>query len=126
MIKDNEQEDLEFTRNIYLNLLNQSNEAIGLMMELLRESESPRCGEVTANLIRSTADIADKIVDLHKSNKDLSKKDAKSLEDQSNRTTNNNVFIGSTEELQKLLQGNKEEKVVADLSSDDDQQKDNE
>lgn len=125
MIKDNEEEDLEYARTSYLNLLGRSNEAIDLMMDLLRESEHARIGEVTANLIRSTADITDKLVDLHKSNKVLQTATSanKELEGSTaTTTTNNNVFIGSTDELQKLL---KKEKPIENIEQNE-EEKDNE
>ena len=114
MISDKEQDDLEFVRKTYKDMLENSTSAVSLMMDLLRDTESPRCGEVTANLIKSTADIADKLVDLHKSNKELrapSKNHQEALPPGSS-VTNNNVFVGTTADLQKLLSGKLEQEKI--------------
>jgi len=77
------------------------------MMELARESEHPRAFEVLGQLIKQKADINDKLMKLHKSNKEIKKVENPALE--GGTTTNNNVFIGSTADLQKMLH---DEKVI--------------
>jgi len=81
-------------------LIEKGQEAINGIMELAGEGGSPRAYEVAGQLIKSVADTTDKLIDLQKKLKDV--------EDQSVKTTNNNVtnnavFVGSTSELQKLL-----------------------
>jgi hypothetical protein len=114
LISNSEQEDLEFARKTYRDMLEKSVTAVDLMMSLLSDSESPRVGEVTANLIKSTADIADKLVELHKSNKELRAGSKKQELIGGGKTVNNNAnfFVGTTAEVQKILSGMKIEKTI--------------
>ena len=92
--------DYEYTRANLYSLIEKGQEAINGIMELAGEGGSPRAYEVAGQLIKSVADTTDKLADLQKKVKDL--------EDESTKTTNNNVtnnalFVGSTSELSKLL-----------------------
>ena len=86
-------------QNLY-NLAGQGDEAIDLMLELARESEHPRAFEVLGQLIKNNAEIGEKILKLHKRKKDQDKEDRPAL---THKGDTNNVFIGSTAELQKML-----------------------
>ena len=79
------------------------------MMQVARESEHPRAFEVLSNMIKNLSDVNDKLMDLNKKNKDM-EEPLKKVEHQQN-----NIFLGSTADLQKLLK-EKDEKVV-DASS---------
>ena len=74
-----------------------------LMIEVARESEHPRAFEVLSNMMKNMADINDKLMDLNKKNKDITQQEVKQL-----GNTTNNVFLGSTADLQRLLQNEKE------------------
>ena len=52
-------------------------------------------------MIKNVGDVNDKLMDLNKKNKDINKAD---LPMRSEGTTNNNLFIGSTTDLQRMLQ----------------------
>jgi len=97
--------DYVHVRDSLYDLSEQGEEAIELMMELARESEHPRAFEVLGQLIKQKADINDKLMKLHKSNKEIKKVDALDLA--LPNATNNNVFIGSTTELQRMLHNEK-------------------
>lgn len=100
--------DFERVRRDLFDLAGQGDEAIELMLELARESEHPRAFEVLGQLIKQNAEIGEKILKLHKSKKEVDKEDdIPALGQQA--ATNNNVFIGSTAELQKML---RDEKVI--------------
>ena len=86
-------------KNLY-NLAGQGDEAIDLMLELARESEHPRAFEVLGQLIKNNAEIGEKILKLHKSKKEQDKESTPAL---THKGDTNNVFIGSTAELQKML-----------------------
>ena len=94
--------DYERVRKDLFDLAGQGDEAIELMLELARESEHPRAFEVLGQLIKQNAEIGEKILKLHKTKKEVDKDDNLSALPPSG-TTNNNVFIGSTAELQKML-----------------------
>jgi alpha-L-fucosidase len=84
------------------------------MMEVARESEHPRAYEVLSGMIKNVADVNDKLMDLNKKNKDINKSDVPALD---NATTNNNVFIGSTTDLQRMLQDVKTEQPEAKVNN---------
>ena len=92
--------DYQRVRKQFYDLAEQGDEAIELMLELARESEHPRAFEVLGQLIKNNAEIGEKILKLHKSKKDQDKDETLAL---TRDPTNNNVFIGSTAELQKML-----------------------
>jgi len=112
-VSSKEESDLEYSRQVYLDLIEKNRESIEIMIELARDTDHPRVFEVLSNSIKTTSDITDRLISLHISNKQLKQTtEPKRAEQGSTTTTNNNVFIGSTEELQKLLQGKPIEKSV--------------
>ena len=69
------------------------------MIEVARESEHPRAFEVLSGMIKNISDVNDRLMDLNKKKKDLDRKE----EIKKIANTTNNLFVGSTSELQKLL-----------------------
>ena len=94
---DKVKSDYEYSRDTYYEILEKGKESLELMIEVARESEHPRAFEVLSGMMKNMADINDKLMDLNKKNKDINQEDVKQI------TTNNNVFLGSTADLQKLL-----------------------
>jgi len=110
--KDNVKSDYEYSRETYYDLLEKGRESMELMIEVARESEHPRAFEVLSNMMKNMADINDKLMDLNKKNKEITTdKNQRQLEG----NTTNNLFIGSTTELQRFLQN---EKQVIDIELD--------
>ena len=69
------------------------------MIEVARESEHPRAFEVLSGMIKNISDVNDRLMDLNKKKKDLDRKE----EIKNIANTTNNLFVGSTAELQKIL-----------------------
>tara|TARA_B100002019_G_C20761859_1_gene353373 strand:+ start:108 stop:455 length:348 start_codon:yes stop_codon:yes gene_type:complete len=107
--KNNIRNDYDYSRETYYDLLEKGRESLDLMIEVARESEHPRAFEVLSNMMKNMADINDKLMDLNKKNKDISKEDIQ----EAKQITNNNVFLGSTTDLQRLLQ---DERKVIDVT----------
>lgn len=107
IIKDNNN-DYEYAREQYYSLIEKGQEAIDLMMDLARETEHPRAFEVLSNAIKNTADISDKLMQLN-----IDKKKLEGLDERDSvaKITNNNLFVGSTTELQRLLTNNKDQYI---------------
>ena len=101
--------DFEYSRRVYHDLLAKGSEALEEMMEVARATEHPRAFEVLSNMMKNMGDINGSLMDLHKKKKDFNKED-KPLEIP-NQTTNN-VFVGSTSDLQRMLLHDDEENVV--------------
>ena len=98
-------DDYEFARSKYYDLVQKGDEAIELMLDLARESEHPRAFEVLSTMIKQNAEIADRLMDLQKKKKEVKKMDqiggVPGLAPQ--QLTQNNVYVGSTTDLQRML-----------------------
>ena len=110
--KDDIDDDYDFARSKYYNLAEKGDEAIDLMMELARESEHPRAFEVLSNMMKQNAEIADRLMDLQKKKKEVRLKD--NTQALPNSMTQNNVYVGSTTDLQRMLLKKMEDQNVID------------
>jgi len=91
--------DYKYSRDTYYELVEKGKQSLELMIEVARESEHPRAFEVLSGMIKNISDVNDRLMDLNKKKKDIDKKD----EIKKIANTTNNLFVGSTTELQKLL-----------------------
>ena len=90
-------DDYEFSRSTYKDLIKVGTLSMDSLAELARESEHPRAFEVLSNHLKAIGDITDKLMKLQKNKKELTEDDVR------REITNNNVFVGSTTELQRML-----------------------
>ena len=74
--------------------------AIDGILNVASEGEHPRAYEVAAQLIKVVTETNKELMDLHKKVKDIEKDDVKLTQ---NNTTNNAIYVGSTNELQSLI-----------------------
>ena len=104
-------DDYEFSRKTYKDLIENGVRSIDVLAELARESEHPRAFEVLSKAIKDIGDVTDKLMDLQKSNRDLNDENKGKKE-----VTNNNLFVGSTTDLQRLFmkhdKENKDKKII--------------
>lgn len=91
-------DDYDFSRAVYKDLIKTGTSSLDVLAELARESEHPRAFEVLSQTIKHIGDTTEKLMGLQKQKKELTKED-----EEANRVTNNNVFIGSTTDLQRML-----------------------
>lgn len=99
-VPSNTEKDLEYARENYYHLIETGRRSLEDLVDVASQSQHPRAYEVIATLIKTITDTNDKVVDLQKKAKDiLSDSEAK-------KVTNNNLFVGSTTELTKILGGN--------------------
>lgn len=100
----NIESDYDYSRDTYYDLIEKGRESLELMIEVARESEHPRAFEVLSGMIKGIADVNDKLMDLNKKHKEINKAEADvPALGNGNPVTNNNVFIGSTTDLQRML-----------------------
>jgi len=104
--------DYDYSRENYYNLIEKGQEAIEGILDIAKEGQHPRAYEVAGQLIGQVAGTVDKLQDLQKKLKDLKALPGKSSTSQNIK---NALFVGSTTELQKMLQGDK--------NKDDDEKK---
>ena len=98
--------DYDKTRNTLHTLLLQGQEALISAIEIAKSSEDPKAFEAVAKLLKSTADINTQMMDIHQRKQQLdSPKGSKEETSPLKTVTNNNaIFVGSTTELNKMLQ----------------------
>ena len=92
------EEDYEYQRRQFYNLVEKGSNAIDGILELAKESEHPRTYEVAGQLIKNVAEVTEKLGDLQKKMKDL-----KELPNTAPKNVTNALFVGSTTDLQKML-----------------------
>ena len=92
------EEDYEYQRRQFYNLIEKGSNAIDGILELAKESEHPRTYEVAGQLIKNVAEVTEKLGDLQKKMKDL-----KELPNTAPKNVTNALFVGSTKDLQKML-----------------------
>lgn len=94
-------DDYEFSRTTYKDLINTGMRSLDTLAELARESEHPRAFEVLSRAIKDVADTTEKLMELQKRKKDLNKEEEEIQKREA--ITNNNLFVGSTADLQKMI-----------------------
>lgn len=92
-----EDNDYEYARENFYNVIEKGTEALEQMMDVARASEHPRAYEVISTLMKT-------LVDANKDLVDMGRTKAKEKEPEADKkVTNNNLFVGSTNELQQML-----------------------
>ena len=104
-------DDYEYSRKTYKDLIDTGVRSLDVLAELARESEHPRAFEVLSKTIKDIGDTTEKLMALQKSKKEINKQD-----EEKKQITNNNVFVGSTTDLQRILQ--KENERIIDHAED--------
>ena len=94
--KGEQQVDYKYTRNTLYGLVERGQDAIEGILDLAKESEHPRTYEVAGQLIKTVSETSEKLLQIQKMMDDLQDEKPKG-------NTTNQLFIGSTAELQKLL-----------------------
>ena len=90
--------DYKYSRENYYNLIEKGQEAIQGILDVAKEGQHPRAYEVAGQLIGQVGQTVDKLQDLQKKLKDL-----KEVPNKTNANIKNALFVGSTAELQKML-----------------------
>ena len=94
------EKDLDYARENYYHLIETGRRSLEDLVDVANQSQHPRAYEVIATLIKTLTDTNEKVVDLQsKAKAILSDTEAKKI-------TNNNLFVGSTTELTRILGGN--------------------
>ena len=99
--------DYAHSRDNYYNLIDKGNEAIEGILDIAKEGQHPRAYEVAGQLIGQVAQTVDKLQDLQKKLKDL-----KEVPGKTTANIKNALFVGSTNELQKMLNRKKEDNII--------------
>lgn len=90
-------DDHEHARETLYGLIEKGNEAIAGILNVATHSEHPRSYEVAGQLIKTVSEVAKTLMEVQKIRKDVEKQDPAKIK------TQNNLFVGSTHELMKMM-----------------------
>jgi hypothetical protein len=93
--------DYDVARNNLRELLTTGQAALMHALEVAKQSEHPRAFEVVGNLVKQLADVNQQLMDIHQQKQKLDGTTGKAADKQV--TNNNAIFVGSTEDLSKMI-----------------------
>ncbi len=96
------EEDVAEARENLGNAIELSQQAVQDMLNIAQQSQHPKAYEVLNSMIKTYADISMGLVDLQMKRQRLEGKKSGSSEQA--QTVHNNLFVGSTAELQQMLE----------------------
>ena len=97
--------DFDYARENMMEVINKGQEALFDLIDVARQSQHPRAYEVLATMMNTMVGASKDLLDLQAKKKKI-------LEDDpfaSPQQVTNNLFVGSTAELQKYLKQNKQD-----------------
>lgn len=97
--------DYKYARENLYGVIEKGSDALDTLIELAKASEHPRAFEVVSQLTKTLVEANKDLLDIQKKVKDL-KREEKDVAPQS---VTNALFVGSTAELQKLVNGRKDD-----------------
>lgn len=89
--------DIDYARENLYKIVESGNDALETLLNVAKASESPRAFEVVQQFIKTMADANKDLVELQRKKK-LLKGDVEKAKE-----IHNNLFVGSTAELQKMI-----------------------
>lgn len=98
---DSAKEDFTFARANIREVVENANDAIAKLAVIADQSQNPRAFEVLAKLMDSAVSASKHLLEIQKDIREISKPEETSKE-QAKQITNN-LFVGSTAELQKMI-----------------------
>ena len=111
--KMDQRKDYTEVRDNLKDVIDNSKLAIDGILKVASESDSPRAYEVVSQLLKTATEANKDLLDVHKQMKDLQK------DETTKRVTNNAFFVGSTKELQDLVQKQLPKRNVKKIKLDD-------
>lgn len=100
------EDDFDLARDTLRNLIHKNDAVLNDLVDLARNSESPRAFEVAGQLIKTQAEIAKELLTVHKQKKEVTGEEIKNI-----GTQNNIVFAGSTADLMKMISAQKSKTI---------------
>jgi len=100
--------DYEYARENLYEIITKSKVALEGIMKVATEGDSPRAYEVVTQMLKTMSEINKDLIDLEKIKNEANKTTIKA-------TTNNSFFIGSTSDLQDLINPERSKKKALDI-----------
>ena len=101
-VKSETNNDYEYARRNLYDLIKKGHSALDDIIDIAKQSQQARAFEVATNLIKTMAETNKDLMALAKTQKELTQESPTSP----NKTVNNNLFVGSTSELLKMIKTN--------------------
>lgn len=98
---DSAKEDFTFARANMREVIQNGSDAIERMAQIADQSQNARDFEVLSNLMTTVVNASEKLLKIQKAIREIDKSDEPHNEEAKQVT--NNLFVGSTAELQKIL-----------------------
>ena len=90
--------DFESARNNINEMIHSGMEAMDGIMKVAAAGDSPRAYEVVSMMLKTLSEMNKDLIDLHKKANDAEKEKVTNIS-----TTNNSIYVGSTTDLQNIL-----------------------
>jgi hypothetical protein len=91
--------DFDYARENTYTVIEKGMSALEDIIDIAKQSESARAFEVATNLMKTMLDANKDLMQLNKDNKELNRDD----KTPDKQVTNNNLFVGSSAELLKMI-----------------------
>lgn len=100
---DSAKEDFTFARANIREVVENGNDAIAKLSVIADQSQNPRAFEVLAKLMDSMVAANKQLLELQKEIRTIDKADVPQ-DEEAKRSVTNNLFVGSTADLQKMIE----------------------
>lgn len=101
----NDDQEYEYIKNNIEDIISTGSQALNNLAQIASVSQQPRAYEALTELIKAMVQANRDLIEVKKINSDIQRKDNNS----SPKTVNQNLFVGSTQELIKMLKDVKDE-----------------
>lgn len=102
-VKAETNDDYEYARQNLYDLIEKGQDALEELIDIAKQSQQARVFEVATNLIKTMAETNKDLMNLAKTKKEV---DGEVPQKGGDKTVNNNLFVGSTSELLKMIKSN--------------------
>lgn len=101
-------DDFDFSRKNIMDLIGKSSEALEDMIDLARKSQSPEAYEILNQMFKNNVNMNKDLIELRKKSIDAKQKIVNETE---GKVVNQNLFVGTTSDLNKMLEDLNEKRV---------------
>jgi len=126
-LKDSRRDDYNYARKKLRNAMEIGNEALEDLIEIAKNSQQPRAYEVIATLVKNVSDASDKLMDVNKKLHEIEiiaepEKNLKNMDKLELNQQNNTYYVGSTADLQELINNTMSNKTLIEVDKNDEEE----
>lgn len=103
---DSAAEDFKFARSNIREVIENGNDAIAKLAVIADQSQNPRAFEVLAKLMDTVTSASKQLLEVQEQIRSIDKADTP-VDEEAKRNVTNNLYVGNTAELMKLISGMK-------------------